>query len=296
MTFHKLNLLSSIEPFINYEEIAKSKHKKYREVLYGTDEVKTQTYTNVKNCYELYETHKEYLERVVPFTNFNSTEKEALLHCYTGNTKAVRELRNAIIKNQNIHYTTKCAYCGIGDTNYLDHYLPKDNFPEYAVHSHNLVPCCSYCNEKKSMLFLDGDGIRKIFNPYFEEVGEEPIINCTLECLETTLKGHLIIRDDIDNQVWLNHLSTLDLIRRYQNELPRVLCTIMYDIMVVCDEVGEDFTGSKRVINRKLKEIERIQGRNSLEAIVYRAYLEVDQLFDMKYLRKVYVEMTHLLH
>lgn len=296
MTFYKLNLLSSIEPFEKYEEIAKSKQKKYRNVLYGTDSLKTQTFTNVKECYELYEIHKEYLERVVPLGEFTLTEKEALLHCYNGNTKSVRELRDAIIKNQNIHYTSKCAYCGLGDTNYLDHYLPKDDFPEYAVHSHNLVPSCSYCNEKKSKLFLDRDGVRKVFNPYFEEVGEEPIINCTLECLDTTIKGHLTIREDIDNPVWLNHLDTLDLIRRYQNELPRILCTIMYDIMSILLEVGEDFKGSRRVITRKLKEIERIQGHSSLEAVVYRAYLELDQLFDVKYLRKVYAEMTHFLH
>lgn len=296
MTFYKLNLLSEIEPFEKYEEIAKSKQIKYRNVLFGTDSVKNQTYSNVKECYELYETHKESLERVVPYGRFDPTEKEALLHCYTGNTKSVRKLREAIIENQNIHYTTKCAYCGLSDTNYLDHYLPKDDFPEYAVHSHNLVPCCSYCNEKKSNRFLDRDGVRKVFNPYFEEVGEEPIIICILECSDTTVKGYLTVRSDIDNQVWLNHLSTLDLIRRYQNELPRILCTIMYDIMAIFTEFDENFNGSKRVINRKLKEIERIQGRNSLEAVVYRAYLEVDQLFDGKYLKEVYGEMTNSLH
>ncbi|MDQ7860344.1 HNH endonuclease [Peribacillus frigoritolerans] len=53
-----------------------------------------------------------------------------------------------------MYYRTKCAYCGIGDTNYMDHYLPKDDFPEYSIHSYNLVPCCSYCNEKKSKLFF----------------------------------------------------------------------------------------------------------------------------------------------
>lgn len=292
MTFYKLNLLSSIEPFEKYQQIAKSKKKKYREIVYGTSNGRSETFIIVKECYDSYEMNKEHLENIVPFNGFDTFEKEALLHCYTGNTKLVRELRNEIIENQNIYYSTKCAYCGLSDTNYLDHYLPKDKFPEYAVHSHNLVPCCSYCNEKKSTLFLDDDNNRKIFNPYFEEVGGEPIINCTLECLDTTVKSNLTIRQDIDNPVWLNHLSTLNLIRRYQAELPRILCSIMLDILLNFEEVGRDFKGSKRVIDRKLRETESIQGDNSLEAIVYRAYLEVDQLFDIEYLRKVYKEMS----
>lgn len=294
MTFYKLNILSSVEPFEKYEQIAKSKYK-YKSILYGTDSLKSKIFTNVKNCYDLYETNKEHLENVVPFAEFSSAEKEALLHCYTGNTKLVRELRDDIINNQNIYYRSKCGYCGLGDTNYLDHYLPKDDFPEYAIHSHNLVPCCSYCNEKKSTLFLDENGFRKIFNPYFEDVGEQPIISCTLECLDTTIKSHLTIRKDIDNQVWINHLSTLDLINRYKNELPRVLCSIMFDIIANFEEASRDFKGSKRVINRKLREAEKIQGYNSLEAIVYRAYLEVDQLFNIEYLRKVYFKMARSL-
>ncbi|WP_394136815.1 HNH endonuclease [Cytobacillus oceanisediminis] len=294
MTFYNLNLFSSVEPFEKYKQIAKSKYK-YRPILYGTDSNKSKTFSNVKKCYDLYETNKEYLEQVVPYKGFTIEEKEALVHCYTGNTKLVREVREDIINNQNIHYRTKCGYCGLGDTNYLDHYLPKDDFPEYAIHIHNLVPCCSYCNEKKSNLFLDETGLRKVFNPYFEEVGEQPIINCTLECLDTTIRSHLTIRKDIDNQVWINHLSTLDIIKRYKSELPRVLCTIMFDLIANFEEANRDFKGSKRVLNRNLSEVEKIQGYNSLEAIVYRAYLEVDQLFDVEYIRKVYFNMARSL-
>lgn len=295
MTFYKLTLLSSSNPFTKYEEIAKSKHK-YKTILYGTESSKSLTYSRtyniVKQCYKSYATIKEHLEDMVAYPNFEPYEKEALLHCYNGNTKLVKELKEDIIKKQNIYYRSKCAYCGIGDTNYMDHYLPKDDFPEYSIHSYNLVPCCSYCNEKKSKLFLDKEGFRKIFNPYFEDVGDQPIINCSLECLETSIKSHLELREDVNIKVWLNHLSTLDLIRRYEAELPRVLSSIMFDIIVNYEENGVDSDGAKRVMKRKLVETEQIQGHNSLDAIVYRAFLEIDRLFDINYLRKVYFKMV----
>jgi len=40
-----------------------------------------------------------------------------------------------------------CPLCGgIGHVHTLDHYLPKANFPVYAVAPTNLVPCCRDCN------------------------------------------------------------------------------------------------------------------------------------------------------
>lgn len=290
MTFYNLNYLSSPVPFEIYEGIAKSKYK-YKHILYENNSSKSPTYNLVKHSYKLYEKYKKQPENIVAFPLFGTTEKEALLHCYTGNTKLVRDLKTAIIKNQNIHFQTKCAYCGISDTHYMDHYLPKDDFPEFSVHSYNLVPCCSYCNEKKSKLFLDTDGSRKIFNPYFEIVEEEPIIICCLDCLDTTVHSHLKIRDDVSNKVSLNHISTLDLILRYESEVPRLLSLIMLDIIYNYEENGVNAEGAKRVLKRKLDQVEQVQGHNSLDAIIYRAYLVNDLLFDYDYLNKV-IKMT----
>lgn len=292
MVFCKLTLLSTEEPINIYEEIAKSKHT-YKSILYGTDSTKSSTYKIVKDCYSSYETNKDKLENISPYPSFNISQKEALLHCYTGNTKKVKSLKNAIISSQNIYYRTKCAYCGIGDSKYMDHYLPKDDFPEYSIHSYNLVPSCSYCNEKKSKLFLDADGVRKIFNPYFELIEDIPILKCDLICSDTTLKSKLKLMDDLNNKVWKNNLDTLDIITRYEAELPRVLTSIMFDIIVNFEENGIDPDGAKRVLRRKLKECEQIQGFNSLDAVVFRAYLEHEELFDINYIRKIYISLRN---
>ncbi|MEX0134975.1 hypothetical protein MRBLBA71_001514 [Bacillus nitratireducens] len=291
MTFYNLTLLSSPNPIKNYEEISKSK-RSYKATLYGTDSSKSNTYNIIKKCYKSYEANKDHLEDMVAYADFKADEKDALLHCYNGNTKRVRALKESILKKQNIYYRTKCAYCGLNETKYMDHYLPKDDFPEFAIHSYNLVPCCSYCNEKKSTHFLDANGFRKVYNPYFEKIEEQPILECRIECLETSLKSNLIIRENTDNKVCSNHLATLGLIKRYEEQLPRKISTIIFDLMVSYEENGIDSTDAKRVMNRKLEEVERIQGHNSLDALIHRAYLKIDLLFEIDYLKRVYNKLV----
>ncbi len=290
LTFYNLNLLTSPLPFKNYENISISKHK-YKKILYGSEIKKSRTYNIIKKCYVDYETNKEQLEKVTPYDNFSKKTKEALLHCYTGNTKLIRNLKQAIIDNQNVFYRGTCAYCGLNETKYMDHYLPKDDFPEFSILSYNLVPCCSYCNEKKSKNFLDNTGERKIFNPYFEKAEETPIINCKLVCLESILKFSIELRDNVSNKVFLNHLVTLGLIKRYEEQLPRIIASIIFDLIVNFDETNISIKKAKKVMDRKLKETESIQGNNSLLALVYRAFLEQDQLFDVDYLRKIYFKL-----
>ena len=109
MAFNNLNLLSIVDPFEKYQKIAESKTK-YKSVLYGTESRKSITFGKIKKCYRIYKDNENNLEVISPWTGFSENEKYALLHCYTGNTKLVRELREDIISNQNIHYRTKCGY------------------------------------------------------------------------------------------------------------------------------------------------------------------------------------------
>lgn len=61
-----------------------------------------------------------------------------------------------------------CPFCGgLGYAGTIDHYLPKANFPVYAVHPLNLVPCCRDCNSSKNASFgtLPGE---QVLHPYLD--------------------------------------------------------------------------------------------------------------------------------
>lgn len=73
-----------------------------------------------------------------------------------------------------------CPYCNTKDSTTLDHYLPKANYPQYAITPLNLVPACRDCNHKKrddipqcaTDLFL---------HPYFEDLPDFVWLNADVQ-------------------------------------------------------------------------------------------------------------------
>lgn len=63
-----------------------------------------------------------------------------------------------------------CQYCTLNSVNTLDHIIPKENYPEYAVHPKNLFPACSQCNSKKSNKWLDNNNNFEFINLYSHDL------------------------------------------------------------------------------------------------------------------------------
>lgn len=76
--------------------------------------------------------------------------KDDLLSLYGYQKKVIRNIKSNITNQQIITIQTTCQNCTIDSVNTMDHILPKEKFPEYAVNGYNLFPCCSRCNGYKS--------------------------------------------------------------------------------------------------------------------------------------------------
>ncbi len=62
----------------------------------------------------------------------------------------------------------RCPLCAHRDVATLDHYLPKENYPEFAVLPANLVPCCTGCNGAKRT-YIPNSVEEQLFHPYFDD-------------------------------------------------------------------------------------------------------------------------------
>lgn len=63
-----------------------------------------------------------------------------------------------------------CPACGEdGTPNTLDHYLPKNGYPEFAITPLNLSPMCDICQGKKGAKILNAANQRMFLHPYFDE-------------------------------------------------------------------------------------------------------------------------------
>jgi hypothetical protein len=75
-----------------------------------------------------------------------------------------------------------CCLCGLRATSQLDHYLPKQIFPEFAAYTVNLVPVCGVCNNLKDELYRTRSGDPAFVHAYFDELpGSEPFLRATLK-------------------------------------------------------------------------------------------------------------------
>ncbi len=69
-----------------------------------------------------------------------------------------------------------CPMCGSPMTGTLDHYLPKEEYPEFSIYSRNLVPACSACNSgSKRQTYKGAATPERFLHPYFDALASKPI-------------------------------------------------------------------------------------------------------------------------
>lgn len=98
-----------------------------------------------------------------------SLKKSDLIKAYTQyfsfGKKPGRKIYNSLLNAAK----DRCPFCGgIGTPRNLDHFLPKDSFPQFSILPYNLVPSCRDCN-------MDGKGSK------FATAPEEQVIQPYLD-------------------------------------------------------------------------------------------------------------------
>ena len=95
-------------------------------------------------------------------------QKDALLHSYNVETIPMAQLRSSILDRPLV---ARCPFCSIGESSSIDHYLPKEQYPEFAVFPANLLPCCVPCNTRKlDRVVENGTDVRLFLHPYFDDI------------------------------------------------------------------------------------------------------------------------------
>lgn len=115
-----------------------------------------------------------------------------------------------------------CPACGEdGTPNTLDHYLPKDDFPEFAITAANLSPMCDICQGEKKTKTVTAANERIFLHPYYDEfLGMQVVVLEFVKPLETppsfTLRpSHAL--DAAQTALVSRHIHELGVIRRYHH-------------------------------------------------------------------------------
>lgn len=106
-----------------------------------------------------------------------SREESASIRSLYESGKSVQQIIWAELTKLNNNQKIVCPICGENFAEELDHYVPREIYPEFSIHILNLIPTCHYCNRKKHTAWLDANGKRIIFNAYFDTPTTDFIYN-----------------------------------------------------------------------------------------------------------------------
>lgn len=112
-----------------------------------------------------------------------------------------------------------CPACGeAGQPNTLDHYLPKEDYPEFSITPVNLFPMCDTCQGFKGTLTVDNDGRRYFIHPYFDDFAEQQLVDVEFQPPFTAPSMSLRVRPGLDpgaSALTSRHLEKLQIERRF---------------------------------------------------------------------------------
>lgn len=187
--------------------------------------------------YAFYAGHIGALDQILPLPleNWRGAEEE-LKSCYGKNVE-FNAIRQQLFSNLSAAHQTKCPYCMLDRPNTLDHYFDKAEYPEFSVYIPNLVPCCSECNNNKSILMFDGRGNRCFIHFYHDPIPEEQFLFVHFSFSEPDAIPivNLELKFDTENHMSgliRRHFFSLSLFDKYREEITARLAPILEEIQM----------------------------------------------------------------
>ncbi|MEY8758958.1 hypothetical protein [Chryseobacterium tongliaoense] len=104
-------------------------------------------------------------------TDFSADICTHLQDLYKYSAKTFVDLRTELTTTKSGRMVV-CQYCTLNKVHTFDHFVPKGEFAEFAIHPKNLLCCCPECNSLKNHKWRD-DGKLLFLNLYKDILPKE---------------------------------------------------------------------------------------------------------------------------
>jgi len=269
--------------FDYFENIANSKKDTVKTLPNQKKTTLISLFNDIREKYEYYEENFDKKKlHLITSAEYKDIQKASLLDAYTGNGKELDKIKTAIKKLQHLDWQNTCPYCGILSLNSTDHYLPKEDYSEYAVLAINLVPCCLECNSKKGT-YWKVNNTRTIINFYLDEIPIQEFLVCDFryENSVPVARYRLIHTPGISPESFnlLNcHFSRLNLLERFKEGSNDVI-TDTLDSILSFSKSYEPFSIKADLTNNYQKKIARY-GLNHWRCALLKALYNSNEFID----------------
>ena len=234
---------------------------------------------DVFDAYKRYEDRAPELADLAPIP---LTDRQAadLIHCYERRTAPLNAFRAQLLNN--VKYV-KCCLCGLGESSTLDHYLPKQTYPEFSIFSLNLVPCCPCCNSYKNQV-ISRNGVRSSLHPYFDSLPTDRFlaVDTRLRSDALSLRYHVFRPTGMDRHTYqrlTSHFSLLKLEDRYRRMGLEHLGSQYPSLERIYGDF-EDANGVAKLLKTTAGTFEAQNGVNHWRAVLYRSLSEMGEFCD----------------
>ncbi len=272
------NLIVPADIDINmYDAIINNKHQPAKARL-------VQIRPEILERYTEYELNKSELSVMQEINGLCELKKDSLRSCYGKNVN-FDMIRKKILETQKLAFQAKCPYCGLSEPDTIDHYLPKELFPEFSIFGINLLPCCSRCNTLKGQKWLQ-NGKRLIVNYYFDNIPNDKFLYAVIRfssqvedlvpVIDFEVRPNRNIPEAIFNRI-KTHLEVLKLLQRFKLAVNDKYSTIFEEISFLAQNCSLEVARSS-ILN--LSDIlVRKYGKNYWEVSLYEAIADSDDFF-----------------
>lgn len=248
-----------------FDEIAAAKHQPRRGRMQGAR-------AEVLAAYQGYE---DAVPEVggLDEASLTDLQKEAMRHAFTVETEPMTALRGDLLKRISV---ARCPFCGISESSTLDHYLPKEQYPEFSVFPKNLVPSCAVCNTRKRDRILDkGTNVRMFLHPCYDVIPDMAFlaVRARMEADALILSYRLTRPAGMAVQTFQHlrsHFNELDLADRYRRMGLEHLGG-QYPALRRAYGAGEDAERVAEKLIEGAEDFEEVSGPNYWLAKLYRA-------------------------
>lgn len=214
-----------------------------------------------------YLANRRYLENLQVGENiFNPDISRELKDCYE-NMPVELSLSVSKQHRELLDGLHVCPYCLISEADSKDHYLPKESFPEYAFLVWNLVPCCTNCNRRKGVQWVD-QGQRVFFNPFFDTLPDR-FLAVDLSISERTVSFYLVEEDGVIS----SHIKKLGIIERYNDQGSGVFS----QVLALIEDFAElqDDQNFREYMAREYRKYSRRFGKNHYSSLIYEELMHI---------------------
>ncbi|WP_452231777.1 hypothetical protein [Lacinutrix sp. MEBiC02595] len=260
-----------------YQGDALSFHKKLVNDSLNIGVVKDNLLKNELTITQTYADYKDKFDNnnlfAISAHGFEGEDKANLLKLYSSQRKPIIELKKELTTNEFNQRINNCPNCTIEKVASLDHYIPKDEFPEFSVNPINLIPCCSTCNSKKKENWK-GDKNLLFLNLYSLTIPNSQYLFVSIVSkIEFTFELKNISNIDLNLfKVIKSHYDKLNLLQRFREDSDEVIAELDLLISSGKDSISDEIE-LKKFIKNHYSKIEARDGINNWKIVLVNAMI-----------------------